>query len=250
MKKVLSVFIVLLFSIFITSCASKDDPFRSVVSGDFVYSKVGVSDPEHNVAIIGLSDEGKMKETIVFPTTINGYIVSEIGTQLIKRPSGSIVFTNAKNIYFPAINFRTYNEFQYDDNASLNIYVGGYKRPEMKIFSGVVNITNSKIYVHQLFLEEEHKLGRDGNYNYIIANTVYYLSDDLNDVFFIDDADGTTVNVVPPNPYKEGYEFVGWYKDLDGIEPWDFENDIIPKKIYDGDGNYIFIETKIYAKWR
>lgn len=249
MRKILSVFFIVYFLLFLTAC-NLYDPFRSVVSGDFVYSKVGVSDPEHNVAIIGLSDEGKMKETIVFPTTIDGYIVSEIGTQLIKRPSGSIVFTNAKNIYFPAINFRTYNEFQYDDNASLNIYVGGYKRPEMKIFSGVVNITNSKIYVHQLFLEEEHKLGRDGNYNYIIANTVYYLSDDLNDVFFIDDADGTTVNVVPPNPYKEGYEFVGWYKDLDGIEPWDFENDLVPEKIYDIDGNYIFVETKIYAIWR
>lgn len=249
MKKVLSVFIVLLFSIFITSCASKDDPFRSVVSGDFVYSKVGVSDPEHNVAIIGLSDEGKMKETIVFPTTIDGYIVSEIGTQLIKRPSGSIVFTNAKNIYFPAINFRTYNEFQYDENVIFNIYIGN-RYADSDIFSLTKKYANSKIFVKKEYYDDEERLGYLDRYNYVPANVVYYLSDNTNDGFFIDDVDGTIVNVVPPNPYKEGYEFVGWYKDLDGIEPWDFENDIIPKKIYDGDGNYIFIETKIYAKWR
>lgn len=249
MRKILIVFLLMVFVIFLTSC-NLDDQFKSVISGDFIYSNIGVSDPDNNVAIIGLSDEGQTKETIVFPTTIDGYRVSKIGTQDIKRPSGPIVFSQAKNIYFPSINFRTYNEFQYDGNATLNIYVGGYKRPEMKIFSGVGNITNSKIYVHQLFLEEEYKLGRDNDYNYIIANTVYYLSDDKNDVFFIDDADGTTVNVIPPNPYKEGYEFVGWYKDVEGIEPWDFENDIVPLKLYDNDGNYIFVETKIYAIWK
>lgn len=106
------------------------------------------------------------------------------------------------------------------------------------------------MFVNNEYYEDKVRLGHLDRYNYVPANTVYYLSDDLNDVFFIDDADGTTVNVVPPNPYKEGYEFVGWYKVLDGIEPWDFENDLVPEKIYDIDGNYIFVETKIYAIWR
>ncbi len=48
---------------------------------------------------------------------------------------------------------------------------------------------------------------------------------------------------------REGYEFVGWYKDLSFNEPWDFENDVIPAKEYDQDGNYIFKETRIFAKW-
>ncbi|WP_035375910.1 InlB B-repeat-containing protein, partial [Haploplasma axanthum] len=67
--------------------------------------------------------------------------------------------------------------------------------------------------------------------------------------FFVDDADGTKVNVIPPDPYKEGYNFMGWYKELEGINKWDFENDIIPSKQYDEEGEYQFIETKIYAKW-
>ena len=248
MRKILSLFFIVYFLLFLTAC-NLDDPFRSVVSGDFVYSKVGVSDPEHNVAIIGLSDEGKTKETIVFPTTIDGYRVSEIGTQLIKRPSGSIVFTNAKNIYFPAINFRTYNEFQYYDNATLNIYVGS-RHADSDIYSNSKTNINSKVFVNNEYYEDKVRLGHLDRYNYVPANVAYYLSDNPNDSFFIDDADGTTVNVIPPNPYKEGYEFAGWYKDLEGIEPWDFEKDIVPAKIYDEDGNYIFVETKIYAIWQ
>lgn len=248
MRKILSLFFIVYFLLFLTAC-NLDDPFRSVVSGDFVYSKVGVSDPEHNVAIIGLSDEGKTKETIVFPTTIDGYRLSEIGTQFFKRPSGSIVFTNAKNIYFPAINFRTYNEFQYYDNATLNIYVGS-RHADSDIYSNSKTNINSKVFVNNEYYEDKVRLGHLDRYNYVPANVAYYLSDNPNDSFFIDDVDGTIVNVIPPNPYKEGYEFVGWYKDLDGIELWDFEKDLVPEKIYDIDGNYIFVETKIYAIWQ
>lgn len=32
-------------------------------------------------------------------------------------------------------------------------------------------------------------------------------------------------------------------------EVWDFNKDIIPTKQYDVDGNYLYLETKIYAKW-
>ena len=82
-----------------------------------------------------------------------------------------------------------------------------------------------------------------------VANVVYYLNDDTEDTFFVDDCDGTIVNVVPPNPIREGYKFKGWYKEKECINKWDFEKDIIPSKEYDKDGNYIFKETAIYAGW-
>lgn len=78
------------------------------------------------------------------------------------------------------------------------------------------------------------------------ASVVYFVDDD---VYFIDDCDGTIVNVIPPTPYKEGYEFIGWYKEKECINEWDFENDIVPAKIYNNDGEYLYQETILYAKW-
>ena len=43
---------------------------------------------------------------------------------------------------------------------------------------------------------------------------------------------------------------MGWYKDKDCTIKWDFRNDIIDKKEYDEEGNYIYKETKIYSKWK
>ena len=68
------------------SCFPNGDVFRSKVCGDFVYSHASVSDPSNNVAIIGLSEEGKKKETIIFPTSLNSYNVKKVG--LIKLQTG------------------------------------------------------------------------------------------------------------------------------------------------------------------
>ena len=54
---------------------------------------------------------------------------------------------------------------------------------------------------------------------------------------------------LPPNPYRKGYEFLGWYKEPECINICDFENDIVPSKEYDKNGDYILKEIKLYAKW-
>lgn len=41
----------------------------------------------------------------------------------------------------------------------------------------------------------------------------------------------------PENPEKEGYYFAGWYKDIDCIEKWDFDKDVVDEN------------TTLYAKW-
>jgi len=50
---------------------------------------------------------------------------------------------------------------------------------------------------------------------------------------------------------RKGYAFVGWYKEPECVNAWDFDNDRLPKFEYDSDG-YItnFVETKLYAKWK
>ena len=81
------------------------------------------------------------------------------------------------------------------------------------------------------------------------ANVLYDLNYGEDNIFLVDDCDGTIVNVLPPDPILEGYEFVGWYKEPECLNKWDFQNDVIPKKEYTENGEYILKETKIYAKW-
>ena len=82
-----------------------------------------------------------------------------------------------------------------------------------------------------------------------IANVVYYLNDDIEDSYFVDDCDNEKIVNIPTDPIRDGYKFMGWYKEKECINKWDFENDIVPEKQYDENNEYIFIETSLYAKW-
>ena len=248
MKKIINLIMIFSVVFMLKSCFPNGDVFRSKVCGDFVYSHLAVSDPKNNVAIIGLSEEGKKKETIIFPTSLDGYNVKKVDTYFFKRSSGPIIFTNTKNIYFTNLFYKTPSEFKCDKNLHINAYVGS-SFSRSKIFSMLSLFPNSKIYVSQIYYEVIKETPSFYWYNYVPANVVYYFGSYSEDTFFVDDVDGTPVNVIPPDPKREGYKFDGWYKDIEGTIPCDFEKDIVPKKIYDINGEYIFSETKIYAKW-
>ncbi len=78
------------------------------------------------------------------------------------------------------------------------------------------------------------------------ANVTYYVN---NEIYWIDDYDNEIIKYKPNDPIVEGKTFDGWYKDIEYTNKWDFENDIIPAKEYDNDKNYIYKETKLYAKF-
>lgn len=250
MKKIINLIMIFSVVFMLKSCFPNGDVFRSKVCGDFVYSHLAVSDPKNDAAIIGLSEEGKKKETIIFPTSIDGYNVEMVGTYFFKRKSGPIIFTNAKNIYLTNLLFKTSIKFEYNDITSkIKIYVGSSFSSIQPDYSLIRDFSNSQIYVSQIYYEKIKEAPSFYWYNYVPANVIYYLGSYSKDTFFVDDADGTPVNVIPPDPKREGYKFDGWYKDIKGTIPWDFEKDVVPKKIYDTNGEYIFAETKIYAKW-
>ncbi|WP_162849140.1 InlB B-repeat-containing protein [Haploplasma axanthum] len=245
MKKIVLAIIILFISVTLISCSGKHYPYES---GDFLYSKIGVANPDVNIAIIGLSEEGKKKETLIFPTILDGFYVTKIGT-IFASGSKPIEISNAKSVYFPStIILRSSIKYQHTEEQEVNVYIGS-RFPDTNLYPIKEYLKNSKIFINYEYLIEEEKIGHDAWYNYIPANIAYYIGNEERDLFFVDDADGTKVNVIPPDPYKEGYNFMGWYKEIEGINKWDFENDIIPSKQYDEEGEYQFIETKIYAKW-
>ena len=87
------------------------------------------------------------------------------------------------------------------------------------------------------------------------ANIVFYFNyngSSNNDVFFVDNSKyGEKIKNIPYNPIREGYEFIGWFKESECLNKWDFEKDTLPIVEYDENGNTTeFIETKLYAGWR
>jgi uncharacterized repeat protein (TIGR02543 family) len=175
-----------------------------------------------------------------------------IGTSLfMHRSSGSIFIEHAKNVYYTSQNDLVEVSIFYDRMTDdLNVFVGP-RYPKVVLYSTALSssIKNRKVFVCKEYYDDMVELvARLDTYNYTPANVAYYLDEE--ELCFVDDADGTKVNVIPPIPHREGYEFVGWYKDLSFNEPWDFENDVIPAKEYDQDGNYIFKETRIFSKWK
>ena len=95
--------------------------------------------------------------------------------------------------------------------------------------------------------------GVDGSINVYKANTTYlfnYEGSPNEDVFFINNFErGGLIEDVPYKPTREGYEFGGWYKEPECINKWNFDLDTLPVPEYDSDGELIFNETKLYAKW-
>lgn len=245
--KVLNLLMVLMVGFSLVSCGNGPKRFTS---GDFIYTTWECE--EGQVNIIGLSEEGQKKETLIFPAMIDGYVVYSIGVHFGFKMINDVVITNAQNIYIPAgyvqpmsIKYKLNEEI-----TSLNVYVGESKAWRSNLYPSLTSLPNIdlKVFVSEKFYNLVTKGYEENNVFEQKGNVVYYIDEET--TFFVDDVNETKVNVVPPTPYKEGYTFDGWYKDLDYIEKWDFEKDVVPQKICDERGGDQFVETKIYAKWK
>lgn len=84
------------------------------------------------------------------------------------------------------------------------------------------------------------------------ANVVYDINY-LNEEYKYHSVDyyeyGNLIEIIPPNPERIGYTFSGWYKEPECITKWNFETDTLPELILDDEGNKVFQETALYAKW-
>lgn len=257
MKKILSrkiiCFVFIMFMmIVVSSCHFNNDPYDSVESGDFIYAAntFCFNGKEGEVAIIGLSEQGKEKEVLVFPNMIDGYRVIAYGAKFGYRDTGPIVIEKAKKVYFCNLlidydcvkTVFKFNSFVLDE-----IYIGGVgKNSQMTYYDFIKK--DISIYVDSfIFNRDYNDIGDE--YILKVSTISYYLEEDS--CYFVDYVENEKVSVIPPEPYKEGYTFEGWYKDLDFNEKWDFDNDIVvpisKEKQFECDVDYEPI--KLYAKW-
>jgi uncharacterized repeat protein (TIGR02543 family) len=86
----------------------------------------------------------------------------------------------------------------------------------------------------------------------MVSTISYYVDEEA--CYFVDYVINDKVSVIPPDPYRKGYKFDGWYEDLTYTKEWDFNTIINPisiEKYYDEESE-IEIEyepVKVYAKW-
>lgn len=91
-------------------------------------------------------------------------------------------------------------------------------------------------------------------YDYNIYETVkfhYNYENAPNDGYYqIDDIEyGEKLKAPIIMPSRKEYFFVGWYKEKECINLWDFDMDTLPALITDINGKVIYQETVLYAKW-
>ena len=223
---------------------------RTYTHGDWVI----MHSAEGECLIFDLSEEGKQKEVLIFPTEVAGRKVT--GTYY--EPSGlmgvgghNISAPNLKRLYFTEYIVLASNAFYWPGKVLL-LY-------DFSETSERIGLNRGDVYAKKTvpYLNIDDVFPANVSYYYNYENSPFegfYWLDDYSDF------NGEIIKYPPANPTRDGYEFAGWYKEPECVNKWDFETDIVPLKVYEPElsiidkehevkEKYKYQETALYAKW-
>ena len=260
MKKALLFIFVIILS-FLVGCRNifvdperQEFEARFISSGDFLYQIVEINDEglqiveasnnkncvERFARIRGLSKNGKKKEILIVPESIDGLKVKEVAAYI---DFDSKVL---RRFYIPfEINIWGYGSGRCTNAPKLKKVVKMRHDVATDYYSSYIissyNRGSEDLYqiigqTHQLYANVSFRYNYEDapNYGYYWIDS--YLFDNL-------------ITYVPANPAREGYAFDGWYKEAECINKWNFEIDSLPDIKKDEEGKWLFQETILYAKW-
>ena len=161
---------------------------------------------------------------------------------------------NADVIFVPAARIKVVDAME-SDLVAASENCGYIFMPYKAFYEFIMN--HSKQHYKQLLSYQAKFSGYVEYYEttaiFTAANTAYmfnYEGSPNEDYFFINDFErGGLIEDTPYEPLREGYTFGGWYKDSACTEKWDFSADKLPEAAYDEEGNFEYVETRLYAKW-
>ena len=234
-----------------------DTIYPTYEEGFFVYYKPRKSNV---IEIVGLTELGHQQKIIVMPKSIAGYEYA------IRDSRG---FWSSNKADWGENNVLEKIYFEYDA-----IQWGGAQPNEMNDFPFhqchslkkiIINNENGKNYWWYTYVQNNtdvpdyetnkdivatrkffNRCTRIANveflYNYEGApNLGYYWLDDIED--------GEKIEIIPPDPKRDGYIFAGWYCEPECENEWSFENTIRKTEVNPGDFYPDDYVTYIYAKW-
>ena len=214
----------------------------------FIYT---VGYDSNRVSILGLTDKGREQEYLVIPEKIDGkevvalsyddYNEKKIEEKFGDKKYSGLRSDNIKKMFVvPTVTVKSGRFFQYVKDCIEVFYVSNEVRLQDNLQHYTYYYTNYNV---------EYNRRSEG----IAANISYYYNYEQapnNGYYWIDNYKyGEKIEYIPPIPERDGYAFDGWYKESDCINKWDFETDALPQAQVDDQGQEIYQETKLYAKW-
>ncbi len=217
------------------SCKKNDLEYE-----DFKY-RIHYEENNNYVRIVDLTEQGKQKEVLIIPTTIEG-----IPVKFIEKPHWSLFgetstiwqSTKLKKVFIPSnINIA---ECTFDGCSQLKQIFIILGNDDKAVFN-TVTFTRMRVDADVLVPKDYYNLNsrftiiKPANINYYFN----YKNSDNDGVYWIDNVEqGERILDIPPTePTRKGWTFGGWYTEPECINKWEFTN-TVPENGVD-----------LYAKW-
>ena len=184
---------------------------------------------------------------LYIPDEINGIPVTGIGHSALMMNYWATI-SGVEKVYFPwSISYSPQRNIEYTLGTKYIISASTTTLIDSTYRQNIFVIPNS------LYVKYVKKTPNINNYECILPANISYMfncSDSCNDgYFFVDLIEETSKLIKPPyDPKREGYTFAGWYTEEDCVNEWNFETDTV-KINFDEEGNRIYEEFCLYAKW-
>jgi uncharacterized repeat protein (TIGR02543 family) len=252
MKKIISLTMILIMttaSIFMLSGCINMKGKEVYEEGYFLYTvwkADEISDVDY-VRIENLSESGKEQTTLIVPEALGGYPVKYLCYQSgLWGHRGQWESDNLEKVFIPFEINSEEETFSYCNNLKKIII--------LKIEPSYTSSYNFflKNYYCSFNYDVVDKTNKDSEYAYYanISFMYNYEGAENEGYYWIDDLDyESKIDLIPEEPEREGYIFEGWYKEEGCINKWDFNNDTLSQKQTNEEGDVIYQETKLYAKW-
>ena len=213
-----------------------------------MYYTVYRDDVPSYYSVYALAEASNDKKIVYIPDEVNGLPVKSV-SNLAYFSSAHFNSDAMERLYFPW-------SITYSDGERDNCFFGASSLSDyIIIISPSMNsiITYDVSFHNCVPLALYESMNASDRRAFIPANVAYMFNYEENPnegYFFIDlvEDEGGVLTKPPYDPKREGYTFVGWFKDAGCEDAWSFESDTITLR-FDENDYLIYEEIRLYAGW-